>query len=187
MSTPMLQDPHTASARARSQDGAQSRRRLGAGQPTEWFDYGLYAVSVTYLAQHFFPGEHAQLMALLTFAVSFIFRPLGGIIWGPMGDRLGRKRVLALTILLMAGSTFCIALLPSYATIGVAAPIILVLLRVIQGFSPAVIRWCATSWPNTPRTPARILWQLPRIRHPGGMAAGRCSSSSCSSASAIRR
>src|SRR5699024_7294494 len=72
---------------------------------------------------------------LLTFAVSFIFRPLGGIVWGPMGDRLGRKRVLALTILLMAGSTFCIALLPSYATIGVAAPIILVLLRVIQGFS----------------------------------------------------
>ena len=105
------------------------------GNATEWFDYGLYAVSVTYLAQHFFPGEHAQLMALLTFAVSFVFRPLGGIIWGPMGDRLGRKRVLALTILLMAGSTFCIALLPSYATIGVAAPIILVLLRVIQGFS----------------------------------------------------
>lgn len=64
------------------------------GNATEWFDYGLYAVSVTYLAQHFFPGEHAQLMALLTFAVSFIFRPLGGIIWGPMGDRLGRKRVL---------------------------------------------------------------------------------------------
>ncbi|SDS92095.1 MFS transporter, MHS family, proline/betaine transporter [Brevibacterium siliguriense] len=105
------------------------------GNATEWFDYGLYAVSVTYLAQHFFPGEHAQLMALLTFAVSFIFRPLGGIVWGPMGDRLGRKRVLALTILLMAGSTFCIALLPSYATIGVAAPIILVLLRIIQGFS----------------------------------------------------
>lgn len=105
------------------------------GNATEWFDYGLYAVTLLYLAQHFFPGEHAQLMALLTFAVSFVFRPLGGIVWGPIGDRLGRKRVLALTILLMAGSTFCIALLPGYATIGVAAPIILVLLRVIQGFS----------------------------------------------------
>ena len=105
------------------------------GNATEWFDYGLYAVSITYITQHFFPGSHGQLLALLTFAVSFIFRPLGGIVWGPMGDRLGRKAVLALTILLMAGSTFCIALLPSYATIGVAAPIILVLLRVIQGFS----------------------------------------------------
>lgn len=105
------------------------------GNATEWFDYGLYAVSIVYITQHFFPGSHGELLALLTFAVSFIFRPLGGIVWGPMGDRLGRKRVLALTILLMAGSTFCIALLPSYATIGVAAPIILVLLRVIQGFS----------------------------------------------------
>lgn len=105
------------------------------GNATEWFDYGLYAVSVVYITQHFFPGEHGQLLALLTFAVSFIFRPLGGIVWGPMGDRLGRKAVLALTILLMAGSTFCIALLPSYDTIGVAAPIILMLLRVVQGFS----------------------------------------------------
>ncbi|MGO2035291.1 MAG: MFS transporter [Brevibacterium sp.] len=105
------------------------------GNATEWFDYGLYAVSITYITQHFFPGEHGELMALLTFAVSFIFRPLGGIVWGPIGDRLGRKKVLALTILLMAGSTFCIALLPSTETIGVFAPIILILLRVIQGFS----------------------------------------------------
>ncbi|MCI4011177.1 MFS transporter [Brevibacterium sp. ZH18] len=105
------------------------------GNATEWFDYGLYAVSITYITQHFFPGSHGQLLALLTFAVSFVFRPLGGIVWGPMGDRLGRKTVLALTILLMAGSTFLIAFLPSYATIGIAAPIILVLLRVVQGFS----------------------------------------------------
>ncbi|WP_366933876.1 MFS transporter [Brevibacterium renqingii] len=105
------------------------------GNATEWFDYGLFAVSVTYITQHFFPGEKGTLLTLLTFAFSFVFRPLGGIFWGPMGDRLGRKRVLALTILLMAGSTFCIGLLPSYATIGVLAPIILVLLRVIQGFS----------------------------------------------------
>lgn len=105
------------------------------GNATEWFDYGLYAVSIVYITQHFFPGDKGMLLALLTFAVSFIFRPLGGIVWGPMGDRMGRKKVLALTILLMAGSTFCIALLPSYETIGVAAPIILVLLRVVQGFS----------------------------------------------------
>lgn len=105
------------------------------GNATEWFDYSLFAVSVTYITQHFFPGEYGTILALLTFAFSFLVRPLGGIFWGPMGDKLGRKRVLALTILLMAGSTFCIGLLPSFQTIGVAAPIILVLLRIIQGFS----------------------------------------------------
>ncbi|UVI37328.1 MFS transporter [Brevibacterium spongiae] len=137
MSTP--DTPESASPASPTEPDLKTVRKAVAasalGNATEWFDYGLFAVSVTYLSHHFFPGEHAQLMTLLTFAVSFVFRPLGGIVWGPMGDRLGRKKVLALTILLMAGSTFCIALVPSYATIGVAAPIILVLLRVIQGFS----------------------------------------------------
>lgn len=119
-------------------DLATVRRATAAsavGNATEWFDYGLFAVSVVYITQHFFPGEGGTLLTLLTFAFSFIFRPLGGLFWGPMGDRLGRKRVLALTILLMAGSTFCIGILPDVATIGIAAPIILVLLRVVQGFS----------------------------------------------------
>src|SRR5699024_796629 len=106
------------------------------GNATEWFDYGLYAVSIVYIAQHFFPGSHGELLALLTFAVSFIFRPLGGIVWGPMGDRLGRNRVLALTILLMAGSTFCIALLPSSAPTGGRAPVSLVRRPVRRGSPP---------------------------------------------------
>src|SRR3954449_2424670 len=85
------------------------------GNATEWFDYGIYAYGVTYLAAALFPGDtkQATLFALATFAISFLVRPLGGLFWGPMGDRLGRKSVLALTILLMAGATFCVGLIPS--------------------------------------------------------------------------
>lgn len=107
------------------------------GNATEWFDYGIYAYGVTYISAAIFPGdtESATLLALMTFAVSFLVRPLGGFVWGPLGDRLGRKQVLALTILLMAGATLCVGLVPSYDSIGLWAPIILVLLRMVQGFS----------------------------------------------------
>ncbi len=107
------------------------------GNATEWFDYGIYAYGVTYISAALFPGDldQAVFFALGTFAVSFLIRPLGGIFWGPLGDRLGRKSVLGMTILLMAGATFCVGLIPSYNSIGIAAPIILVILRMIQGFS----------------------------------------------------
>jgi MHS family proline/betaine transporter-like MFS transporter len=105
---------------------------------TEWFDYGVYAYTATYIGNAFFPSENptaSTLGSLLVFAVSFLIRPIGGMVWGPLGDRLGRQRVLATTILLMAGATFCVGLLPGYGTLGVAAPILLVVLRMIQGFS----------------------------------------------------
>ncbi len=107
------------------------------GNATEWFDYGLYAYGVTYISAAIFPGdaESATLLALMTFAVSFLVRPLGGFIWGPLGDRLGRRQILAITIVLMAGATFCVGLVPSYDTIGFWAPTLMVLLRMIQGFS----------------------------------------------------
>ncbi|MDA4102865.1 MFS transporter [Mycolicibacterium monacense] len=107
------------------------------GNATEWFDYGIYAYGVSYISAAIFPGEagRATLLALMTFAVSFLVRPLGGFVWGPLGDRLGRKRVLAITIVLMAGATFCVGLVPTYAAIGMWAPFLLVLLRMIQGFS----------------------------------------------------
>lgn len=105
------------------------------GNATEWFDYGVYAVSVGYITYNFFPGEYGTILALATFAFSFLVRPLGGLFWGPLGDRLGRKAILALTIILMAGATFCIGLLPSFDTIGVFAPILLIVLRAVQGFS----------------------------------------------------
>lgn len=74
-------------------------------------------------------------MALATFALSFLVRPIGGLVWGPLGDKLGRKKILALTIILMSLATFLIGVLPTFETIGIAAPILLVLLRMVQGFS----------------------------------------------------
>ncbi|WP_404286413.1 MFS transporter [Glutamicibacter arilaitensis] len=105
------------------------------GNMTEWFDYGVYAVAVTYITAHFFPTEGGTLMALATFALSFLVRPIGGLVWGPLGDKLGRKKILALTIIMMSLATFMIGVLPTYATIGVAAPVLLILLRMVQGFS----------------------------------------------------
>lgn len=116
------------------------RRAIAAsamGNATEWFDYGVYAVAATYITANFFPGDSGAgtVWTLATFALSFLVRPLGGLFWGPLGDRIGRKRVLALTIILMAGATFAIGLLPTYAMTGVLAPALLIALRMLQGFS----------------------------------------------------
>ncbi|WP_395337535.1 MFS transporter [Novosphingobium sp. BL-8H] len=116
------------------------RRAIAAsaiGNATEWFDYGIYAYGVSYISAALFPGEAADatLFALATFAISFLVRPLGGLFWGPLGDRYGRKAVLGLTILLMAGATVGVGLIPSYAAIGAWAPALLIAMRMIQGFS----------------------------------------------------
>lgn len=114
------------------------RRAVAAsaiGNATEWFDYGIYAYLTVELTNAFFPGELGYLGTLLGFAISFILRPLGGFVWGPLGDRIGRQKVLSMTIILMGVATFLIGVIPSYATIGWAAPALLFLLRIIQGFS----------------------------------------------------
>lgn len=117
------------------------RRAIAAsaiGNMTEWFDYGVYAYTAVYIGEAFFPSDDptaSTLGSLLVFAVSFLIRPLGGIVWGPLGDRIGRQKVLATTILLMAAATFCVGVLPGYVTLGILAPIGLILLRMIQGFS----------------------------------------------------
>lgn len=107
------------------------------GNATEWFDYGIYAYGVTYISTALFPGEaaNATLFALATFAISFLVRPLGGFFWGPLGDRYGRKAVLSITIVMMAAATVGVGLIPSYASIGLWAPALLVILRMVQGFS----------------------------------------------------
>lgn len=119
---------------------ATLRRAIAAsamGNATEWFDYGIYAYGVTYISAALFPGstDEAVLFALATFAISFLARPLGGLFWGPLGDRLGRKSVLAITILLMSGATLCVGLIPDHAAIGFWAPALLIALRMVQGFS----------------------------------------------------
>src|SRR6476659_7495517 len=130
-----------ADSASRPERARTLRRAISAsamGNMTEWFDYGVYAYAATYIAKAFFPTGNdaaATLNTLLVFAVSFVLRPVGGLVLGPIGDRLGRRRVLATTIMLMAGSTFCVGLVPGYATIGIWAPVLLVVLRMVQGFS----------------------------------------------------
>ncbi|MBE9374423.1 MFS transporter [Saccharopolyspora sp. HNM0983] len=114
------------------------RRAVGAaaiGNFTEWYDFGVYAYVAVYIGHQFFPGPWEVASAFGVFALSFLFRPLGSLFFGPLGDRIGRQRVLAITILLMSGSTFLIGLLPTYQAIGLLAPVLLLLCRMLQGFS----------------------------------------------------
>lgn len=114
------------------------RRAVGAaaiGNCTEWYDFGVYAYVAAYVGHQFFPGPWETVSAFGVFAISFLFRPLGSLFFGPLGDRIGRQKVLAVTILLMSGSTFVIGLLPTYGAIGIFAPMLLLLCRLIQGFS----------------------------------------------------
>lgn len=132
----MSQSPTTASTGEPEVPKNVLHRAIGAsaiGNAVEWFDYGVYAVTATYIATALFDGSEAA--TLLGYAVSFIFRPLGGAIWGPLGDKIGRKRVLAMTILLMSGATLAVGLIPSHAQIGIWAGVLLFVFRIIQGFS----------------------------------------------------
>ncbi|MCV7283488.1 MFS transporter [Mycolicibacterium flavescens] len=108
------------------------------GNTVEWFDFAIYGFLATYIADKFFPPGDETAALLNTFAIfaaAFFMRPLGGFFFGPLADRIGRQRVLALVILLMSASTLAIGLVPSYESIGVAAPLLLLLLRCLQGFS----------------------------------------------------
>ena len=108
------------------------------GTSLEWYDFFLYGTAAALVFNKlFFPNFEplvGTLLAFATYAVGFVARPLGGIVFGHFGDRVGRKQVLVITLLLMGIATFLIGLLPTYATIGVAAPILLVALRFAQGF-----------------------------------------------------
>lgn len=108
------------------------------GNFVEWFDYASYGYLATIIAIVFFPKTNSAtglLAAYGVFAISFIVRPIGGIVWGHFGDRIGRRTALSLSILIMSCSTFVIAFLPTYAQVGVLAPVLLLVVRVVQGFS----------------------------------------------------
>ncbi len=128
-------------AAAAEPDSSTVRKAVGAaaiGNATEWFDFAAYSYVVVYIGMNFFPessGTARTLEAFIVFAASFLLRPLGGLFFGPLGDRIGRKRILATTILLMAGATFAIGVLPTYGQIGFWATALLVAARMIQGFS----------------------------------------------------
>jgi MHS family proline/betaine transporter-like MFS transporter len=116
------------------------RATLGAtiGSVVEWFDVAVYAYLAAVIGDVFFATEDPTVSLLSSFAVfgaAFVVRPLGGIVFGAMGDRIGRQRTLARVVLLVSGATLAIGLLPGFETLGVAAPVLLVALRLLQGFS----------------------------------------------------
>jgi len=121
---------------------APGRRRVlvsaAVGQFVEWYDFVVYAYAASTIATLFFPSQDRATALLSTFAVyavGFVMRPVGGVLFGYLGDRSGRRGVLAFIILLMGASTAAIGLLPTYSKIGVAAPLLLVLFKLVQGLS----------------------------------------------------
>jgi MFS family permease len=109
------------------------------GTTIEWYDFFLYATAASLVFNHaFFPDQSSfvgTLLSFATFAVGFVVRPIGGFVFGHVGDRIGRKKTLALTMFLMGGATALMGLLPTAAQIGVLAPVLLLLLRIVQGFA----------------------------------------------------
>src|SRR5215211_3153421 len=108
------------------------------GNVLEWYDFAVYGYFAPIIGRHFFPSEDpavSLIAAFGVFAAGFLMRPVGGLVFGHIGDRVGRKAALTLSVLAMAIPTFLIGLLPGYATLGVAAAVLLVVLRMVQGVS----------------------------------------------------
>lgn len=126
------------------------------GGVLEYYDFIIYALLASYIAKAFFPVGNSissLMVTFATFSVGYLVRPLGGILFGHFGDKYGRKATFTFSILLMALSTFFIALVPDYASIGILAPIIVTLLRIFQGFSvsgeiPGAIAYVSESVPH---------------------------------------
>lgn len=122
-------------------DRSMLRRAIGGtivGNTMEWFDVGVFGYLITTMGPVFLPEADPSVQTLFllgTFAATFIARPAGGVFFGWLGDKLGRQRVLAATLIMMAASTFALGLLPGYAQIGVWAAVLLVLVKLVQGFS----------------------------------------------------
>jgi metabolite-proton symporter len=127
---------------APASSGTRFGRVVGAsivGTTVEWYDFFLYGSAAALVFNTlFFPEQDAfvgTLAAFATYAVGFFARPVGALVFGHFGDRLGRKKLLVISLLMMGGATFLIGLLPTYATVGVLAPILLIVLRLVQGFA----------------------------------------------------
>ncbi|MCG8543992.1 MAG: MFS transporter, partial [Alphaproteobacteria bacterium] len=118
----------------------RTRLKVGGiiGNALEWYDFTVYGFFAAILGRLFFPHESAAVSLIAAFGVyaaGFLIRPLGAVIFGYVGDLIGRKRVLTITIAVMAVPTTLMGCLPTYAEIGIAAPILLALLRIVQGLS----------------------------------------------------
>jgi metabolite-proton symporter len=122
----------------------EKRKRIFAivsassGNLVEWFDFYVYSFASIYFASQFFPSGNSTaefLKSAAVFAVGFLMRPIGGWMFGRIADRVGRKKSMVVSVLMMCGGSLAIAVLPTYATIGVAAPILLLIIRMFQGLS----------------------------------------------------
>ena len=126
-------------AAASSPDARRLLLSSAIGSVVEWYDFFVFASAAALLFDKvFFPGFDPRtgvLLALMTYAVGFATRPLGGVVFGLLGDRYGRKRALVWSLLLMGGATMGVGLIPGYATIGLTAPLLLVTLRLVQGLA----------------------------------------------------
>src|SRR5262247_1369132 len=160
--------------RSRADDASRMRLVVVAaslGTVFEWYDFFLYGSLAVFFSALFYPPGNetaAFLASLATFGAGFAVRPLGALLFGRLGDLIGRKHTFLITIVIMGASTAIVGLLPSYATIGVAAPIALILLRLAQGLAlggeyggaatyvaehaPAHLRGYYTSWIQTTAT-----------------------------------
>ena len=127
----------TSKARGMSKEERKVIFASSLGTIFEWYDFYLYGSLATIIAKQFFVGDPTTsfIFALLAFAAGFIVRPFGALVFGRLGDMIGRKYTFLVTILIMGSSTFIVGLLPGYASIGIAAPIILVTLRILQGLA----------------------------------------------------
>ncbi|AJR18808.1 L-Proline/Glycine betaine transporter ProP [Pimelobacter simplex] len=138
MSVQKVDRPPTAVAVA---DEPSLRRTVVAasvGNFVEWYEFAVYGVVAAYISKAMFPTDDPTAAMLNTWAaygVSFLVRPVGGVILARLGDRYGRRHILYVTITLMSVATFCVALIPSYATIGIAAPLLLISARIAQGIA----------------------------------------------------
>jgi MFS family permease len=170
-----------AAAPARSGITREERRVLAGtlvGTSIEWYDFFIYAQAAGLVLAPLFlaplaestPGL-AQVLSFATIGISFLFRPLGAVVAGWLGDRIGRKKLLVFTLIMMGVSTSLIGLLPTYAAIGVAAPILLIVLRILQGFS-AGGEWGGAALLSVEHAPAHrrgFFGAFPQIGVPVGM------------------
>lgn len=141
MSEVAIEEGRGASARAAGEQPKSLRKTVAgacAGALMEYYDFSIYASLTIYLSLNFFPPDNptvAVLLAVSSMGVAFVFRPLGGIVFGALGDKIGRRKIFIATLLLMSFATIGVGVLPGYAVLGIAAPVILVGLRVCQGLA----------------------------------------------------
>ena len=134
-------EPQEAAVDDVGQEHARLRALFGSavGSAVEWYDYFLYGtMAILVFGPLFFPNSDpvaSQMLALASFALAFLIRPIGGVVFAHIGDRIGRKKTLVMTLTLMGGTTVAIGLMPTYAQIGSAAPIVLTILRMLQGLA----------------------------------------------------